>query len=175
MPNFNILYITDFEMLQEALSLDVFSGRGNEVFKSAFMVGIRGGGTGFHGLSGSEGQLWKEQRRFALKHLRDFGFGRSSMEEIIRVEFDDLAEKFRLSKGKEDINVHMLFNVSVINVLWSIISGSRFDMNNPEAVKRMEDMDSLFKAFEPTNPILIMQSMLPEWLALPFAKGVIQK
>lgn len=30
----------------------------------------------FLGIFFAEGELWHEQRRFALRHLRDFGFGR---------------------------------------------------------------------------------------------------
>ncbi len=33
------------------------------------------------------GDVWKEQRRFTLRHLRDFGFGKASMEDIIIEEF----------------------------------------------------------------------------------------
>ena len=44
------------------------------------------------------GDEWKEQRRFAIRHLRDFGFGKSSMEDIIREEFLDIADNLR-SRG----------------------------------------------------------------------------
>lgn len=43
---------------------------------------------GNHGLVFSDGPLWKEQRRFALHVLRDFGFGRNVMEEKINVDLD---------------------------------------------------------------------------------------
>jgi methyl farnesoate epoxidase/farnesoate epoxidase len=71
------------------------------------------------------GEAWKEQRRFALKHLRDLGFGKSSMmEEIIREEFVQLAEKFRENGGKE-VDSHQLFNLTVVNVIWGIVAGKR--------------------------------------------------
>ena len=140
-PQMDMVFITDFEMLQEAMALETFSSRGQEVYTCDYMIKIRGGGKASHGLTGSEGPHGKEKRRFTMKHLKDLGSGRSSMEEIIGIEFDEIAKKLRLSGGKEDISIHLLFNVTVINVLWRIIAGSRFDMNNPEAVKRMEELE----------------------------------
>ncbi len=37
------------------------------------------------GIMFSNGQEWTEQRRFAAKSLKDFGFGTQSMEELIQV------------------------------------------------------------------------------------------
>jgi hypothetical protein len=72
------------------------------------------------------GEEWKEQRRFALKHLRDFGFGKGSMEEIIREEFTQLSDKLSTCNGKE-IDSDQLFNLSVINVLWGMVAGKRYN------------------------------------------------
>lgn len=40
-------------------------------------------------------RLWVEQRRFVLRHLRDFGFGRTSMVTIIEYEALKLVEHFK--------------------------------------------------------------------------------
>ena len=37
------------------------------------------------GIIFTNGEEWREQRRFALRHLRNFGFGKTSMEEMIQV------------------------------------------------------------------------------------------
>ena len=71
------------------------------------------------------GEEGKEQRRFALRHLRDFGFGKSSMEEMIRDECLCLAERLRSMDGLE-VETKQLFNLSVMNILWRMISGSRY-------------------------------------------------
>ena len=36
----------------------------------------------------SEGKTWVDQRRFALRTLRDFGFGKQGMEEMIQDEVE---------------------------------------------------------------------------------------
>ena len=43
------------------------------------------------GLLQSSGSEWVEQRRFALRQLRDLGFGKSSMEDTILDEVDKLS------------------------------------------------------------------------------------
>jgi len=45
------------------------------------------------GVIGTSGQYWKEQRRFLLRNLKDFGFGRASMESIIQDEMAKLCSK----------------------------------------------------------------------------------
>ena len=45
----------------------------------------------------TEGQLWSEHRRFVLRHLRDFGFGKSSMEQLIKNEVYDLVAAMEVS------------------------------------------------------------------------------
>jgi hypothetical protein len=37
----------------------------------------------------TDGPFWVEQRRFTLRHLRDFGFGKQSMEGFIMAEVED--------------------------------------------------------------------------------------
>ena len=37
------------------------------------------------GIITSDGSEWSDQRKFALKHLKDFGFGRAGLEGVIQV------------------------------------------------------------------------------------------
>ncbi len=171
------VFVCDYDMMQEMLSQDALSGRGNEeMFRSAvdFFKELKGG-HGFHGLIGAEGEEQKEQRRFVLRHLRDFGFGKSSMEDIIRQEFTDLAEKITESGKKGEVDSHMLFNLSVMNVLWGMISGERFDLNDKVQLNRLEEMEILFREFGPTNPALIAQFIFPKWLAKSFGQPMIKR
>jgi hypothetical protein len=48
------------------------------------------------------------------------------MEEIIREEFCHLSEMFQTSRGKE-VDSHQLFNLTVMNVLWGMVAGKRYD------------------------------------------------
>jgi methyl farnesoate epoxidase/farnesoate epoxidase len=78
----------------------------------------------------SDGSLWREQRRFSLRHLRDFGFGKRSLEGLIFEEIEVMLQQITERAKSEDnaklgISVQDLFPVSVINVLWAIMAGIR--------------------------------------------------
>ncbi len=70
----------------------------------------------------TNGQYWKELRRFMLRNLRDFGFGKSSMEELIHDEVTKLCQLLE-KIGKEPLDLSGTFNVSIVNSLWAIIAG----------------------------------------------------
>ena len=61
------------------------------------------------GVAFSEGKTHQEQRRFMITTLKDFGFGKSNMEDIINEEvcsFCDSADEVLISDiNKEDVNI----------------------------------------------------------------------
>uniref|UniRef100_A0A8C9XD18 Cytochrome P450 2K1-like n=1 Tax=Sander lucioperca TaxID=283035 RepID=A0A8C9XD18_SANLU len=79
-----------------------------------------------HGLLWSNGDSWKEMRRFALTNLRDFGMGKKASEDKIIEECDYLIEVFKTFKGK-------CLNITYFsNIICSIVYGSRFEYDDPE-------------------------------------------
>ncbi|XP_034384146.1 cytochrome P450 2K1-like isoform X1 [Cyclopterus lumpus] len=84
-----------------------------------------------HGVLWSNGDSWKEMRRFALTNLRDFGMGKRASEDKIIEECEHLIEVFKKYKGKSfDFTKPM--NCAVSNIICSIIYGSRFEYDDPE-------------------------------------------
>lgn len=51
------------------------------------------------GIAWSNGDSWKEMRRFALKNLKDFGMGKKICEEMIIQECQFLIQEFMKFKG----------------------------------------------------------------------------
>ena len=79
----------------------------------------------------SYGKHWIEHRRFSLRTLRDFGFGKRSMEHIIMEEVRELTDRLRSSCGTP-LSTQHTFNAAVFNVIWSIVAGKRYQYNDPQ-------------------------------------------
>ncbi|XP_031721980.1 cytochrome P450 2K1-like isoform X1 [Anarrhichthys ocellatus] len=84
-----------------------------------------------HGILWSNGDSWKEMRRFALTNLRDFGMGKRASEDKIIEECQHLIEVFKKYKG-EAFDTTQPVNYAVSNIICSIVYGNRFEYDDPE-------------------------------------------
>ena len=71
-----------------------------------------------------DGAHWKSLRRFTLKALRDFGVGKSTLEEKIKYEVDFVLAEFDNKKGMP-FDPKEIFDKAVSNIICSIIFGQR--------------------------------------------------
>ncbi|XP_036003870.1 cytochrome P450 2K1 [Fundulus heteroclitus] len=83
-----------------------------------------------HGILFSNGETWKEMRRFALTALRDFGMGKRVAEEKILEECGHLIQTIENYKG-EPFNTSLPLNYATSNIISSIVYGSRFEYDDP--------------------------------------------
>ncbi|XP_077949582.1 cytochrome P450 2K1 [Gasterosteus aculeatus] len=84
-----------------------------------------------HGVIWSNGDSWKDMRRFALTNLRDFGMGKRASEDKIIEECEHLIEVFKKHKG-EPFDTTQPMNYAVSNIICSIVYGSRFEYDDPQ-------------------------------------------
>ncbi|XP_032795655.1 methyl farnesoate epoxidase [Daphnia magna] len=81
------------------------------------------------GLLFVDGDSWQEQRRFVLRHLREFCMGKTLIEKQMMNEINDLiADITATSNANPDhiVDFKGMFVVSVINILWTFLGGKRF-------------------------------------------------
>ncbi|XP_068822418.1 cytochrome P450 2J2 isoform X2 [Capricornis sumatraensis] len=95
-----------------------------------------------NGLIMSNGHIWKEQRRFSLTALRNFGLGRKSLEEHIQEEVAFLIQAIGEKNG-QPFNPHFKINNAVSNIICSIAFGERFDYQDDQFQELLRLLDEV--------------------------------
>uniref|UniRef100_A0A2S2R175 Putative Cytochrome p450 n=1 Tax=Sipha flava TaxID=143950 RepID=A0A2S2R175_9HEMI len=128
-----------YNAIKEMLTKEEFDGRPQGPFYETRTWGTR------RGLLLTDEEFWVEQRRFVLRHLREFGFGKRTMAELVQEEavqlVEDFKEKIKKSKdGKGEImEMRDAFSVGVLNTLWSMMASKRYNSED----KELKDLQAL--------------------------------
>ncbi|NXN61273.1 CP2H2 protein, partial [Rynchops niger] len=122
-----VVVLHGYDVVKEALidQADAFSGRGNLPLLRKLFQGT--------GIVTSNGETWRQLRRFALTTLRDFGMGKKTIEERIQEEVHFLVERIRNTREQPFDPSNFLIH-AVSNVICSIIFGDRFDYEDKKFV-----------------------------------------
>jgi len=86
------------------------------------------------GVINSEGPHWEEVRNFTRRQLRDFGFGKNTMQESIMTEVNEFIELIEDAKSEPVKNLKDRLVVAVVNSLWFIATGNRHKQNDAEII-----------------------------------------
>ncbi len=115
MGSWDTVVLTDYHAIKEAFNHPDMTQR-PDLFSFNLIS------SGHHGLIFSSGSLWQEQRRFALRQLRDLGMGKSSIESHIQREILAITEGLKRNLGQPvDLNVSL--NIAITNIVWAIVTG----------------------------------------------------
>ena len=153
----NTVHLCSLDLISKALKMKEVSSRIpfkkfskiDEVLSEVYIHG-------YHGLVVTEGEEWREQRRFCLKTLKNFGFGKSSLETIIQEEIQKFCSQLRQECSQGSIDLSNRFNVMVINILWRIIGGKSFDYKDQQFAELVQHLNKGFSAIAPTPKLAIL-------------------
>ena len=136
--------VADYDTMKDLLKREEVSGRPPIAPLSEFRPGYNTLDSENHrrapGVLFSQGSYWREQRRFLLRNLRDFGFGKSEMEDAMLDEIDKLCFELQKYVGKPKFLGNTL-NLSIVNALWAILVGEHLPLDDPMLLKIVESVN----------------------------------
>ncbi|KAI6196404.1 (pine wood nematode) hypothetical protein [Aphelenchoides besseyi] len=178
--------VNDYDLIQQMFVKDGDTYADRFKFKD-FNKLMRGGEFGIIGKKikemqftftlGIDGAIWREQRRFVLKTLRDFGMNKNKMQEQILDEFRTLCSKVNdeLASGVEEINFHKFTSIAAGSIINNLVNGYRFTTNNKEEefYKLRESAERMMKSF--SDPLMIIAVTSKLFRRLPIIKQRLEK
>ncbi|KAF4523114.1 hypothetical protein B566_EDAN003128 [Ephemera danica] len=150
------IVVSGLKAVKNVLSRDDFAFRPNMVPAHSKGFGRRMGkryDCAILGVFFTDGPEWREQRRFSLRNLRDFGYGRRSMETLIHEEARALISVVDQAISEPEFNILPLLPVTAINVLWTIMAGQRHDLDNHDFQKLTRSVLAFFRSANVTSPV----------------------
>ncbi|NP_001003582.1 uncharacterized protein LOC445188 [Danio rerio] len=142
------------QVAKEALVQDAFAGRPHLPIVDWITNGLGIVAVTFN-------HSWRQQRRFALHTLRNFGLGKKSIESRVLEESQYLIAEMLKEKGRS-VNPHHIIQNALSNIICSIMFGDRFDYDD----KRFEYFLKLLNE----NILLIGSAAVQIFNFAPFIK-----
>lgn len=117
--------------MHELMKRDEWNGRPGDA-----LAKIKGDGNVL-GIIMTDGDLWKETRRFSLRHLRDFGYAKANMETSVMEEVQNVMDHLdkRIGDGEEIVSFEKTFGPAVLSTLWNMVAGIRTELDDPDVLR----------------------------------------
>ena len=103
----------------------------------------------------SVGEAWTEQKSLTLRALKDVGYGKAGMEEVIAEELVQFTAFLKTFAGKP-FEISPKFSLPLINILWRLASSEQFEYDDPQLVEMLQKVTLLFQVTNsPEDKILL--------------------
>ena len=99
------------------------------------------------------GPFWKDQKRFVLKSLRDYGFGRKSEKNIQEEAKTLISHIIENNSRGTDFFIEETFNISVVNVIWKMVANKTFALDSSDGLEFVRTLDDIFSKRDPKAAI----------------------
>ncbi|XP_044259444.1 probable cytochrome P450 303a1 [Tribolium madens] len=149
--------------IREFLTSDDLAGRPTGPFFDMRTWGER------RGVLLTDSDFWQEQRRFILRQLREFGFGRKNMSSMIEEETGIMVESYqKMLAGKKSVilNMESAFNIHILNTLWMMMAGIRYSPEDKNLKSLQDILGRLFSTVDmvgaPFSQFPILKFIAPE-------------
>ncbi|XP_060084088.1 cytochrome P450 2C3-like [Ylistrum balloti] len=134
MGSFTMVVVSGYDTLRE-----LFVKRGDVTSDRPDLFSFREITKG-EGLVSRSGPEWKIHRTFAIGGLRDFGFGKKSLEGKIMEEVEVFLNVLEEKKG-QPLHPESCIQTSVANIICSIIFGKRFEHGDPVFIELVDTVN----------------------------------
>ncbi|XP_038058684.1 cytochrome P450 2J6-like [Patiria miniata] len=123
--NKTVVVLNDYTSVKEAFQHPQLNDRPKMYLAELFKT---------EGVLMASGQPWIELRRFCLTVLRSFGVGKTSFEEKVGTEAEELMKEMSAFNGKP-FDPKALLGNAVSNVICSVVFGKRYEYSDKEFQK----------------------------------------
>ncbi|KAL4233896.1 hypothetical protein ACF0H5_008568 [Mactra antiquata] len=156
-----IVVLSGYDTIHEALVVkkEAFSGRpnlSNPAISNVFDDEMRRGGI----ILRPYGDGWRNTRRFTLQALRDFGVGKSSIEEKLNEELNAVTSYLDSFNGKP-ASIRNVMQKAVTNVIFSIVFGKRYDYDDTE----FDEVQNMTNTIVTGSGVVNPNNFLPSFMA----------
>lgn len=131
------------DAIREMMTNEDLDGRPTGPFYETRTWGTR------KGILLTDGEFWSDQRRFLVRHLKEFGFARRGMVDMIQNEAEHLFDDFRsivvaANGGPAAVKMQDAFGPYILNTLWTMMAGIRYSRDNLQLKHLQKMLHTLF-------------------------------